>query len=114
MTLIANDFAAIAQRLAQIKRERDGGFVIPDDMLILLDTELGPALSIPKCRVCLVLHEKIGRMSIMFVEQGTSLTAFVRLMMQHYHSIRMINGNEIYLSGEDARSLSRHLRLLRR
>src|ERR1044072_9231875 len=98
MTLIANDFQAIAARLHQIKRERDGDdFVMPEGLLILLASEAAGTGIIPHCKVCLVLHEALERISVIYVDRGASVTDFVRTLMQYYGSIRMLNSREIYL-----------------
>ena len=87
---------------------------MPENLLILLDSEIGTTSRVPKCKVCLVLHEAAARMSIIHVERGASVTDFVRTLMQSYSSIRMLNSREIFLSAEDAKSLSGYIRLLRR
>jgi hypothetical protein len=107
-TRIADDYAAIARRVAELQSERHR-FVLPDGVIIFLDKEVSPDMAKPDCGLALVLHRIYNRITVLTMSEThpVSIGSLVEVMRQQFPSVTLATRHEMALSEEDCKRLTR-------
>lgn len=113
--MIADDFPAIAHRLAQLAKERRREvFAMPEGVLIIPRNRMRYGMKIPLCDLCFVLDERAAQLMLIADGSRSNLrhplgVRFIDYLSQFYPSLRPVSAFEARLSHEESAHLLRHL-----
>jgi hypothetical protein len=116
MIRIADDFSAIAQRIAQLEHERRSKqFSLPDGIMIFLDREISPQTPKPDCDIAMVLHQVYNRMTVLTISERRTIgiSHVANVLRSEFPSITVASRNELALSAEDCQRLANWLKARR-
>ena len=109
MTRIADDFSAIARRIAELEQQRRSTqFRLPDGIIIFLDRDVSPQTPKPECDIAMVLHQLYCRMTVLTMNERhpVGIGQVANLLRTQFPSVTVATKHELALSPEDSNRLA--------